>query len=58
MKSAMFLLKSHKGFLKLIGIIVSSGLLSAMTYIILAWSAINDAETLNSWSRDYLFAFF
>jgi len=58
MKTVTFLLKSSKDFLKLIGIIISGGLIAAMSYIVLAWSAINDAETLNSWTRDYLFSYF
>jgi len=58
MKITSFLLKSTNDFFKISGIVLSSSLIATMSYIVLAWSAINDIGTLNSWTRDYLFSYF
>jgi len=51
-------MNSTNDFFKISGLLLSCSLIATMSYIVLAWSAINDIGTLNSWTRDYLFSYF
>lgn len=48
------LLKSSLKILNMLGVLVSAGLIGACSFIVLAWSAMNEVNILNRWARDYL----